>query len=61
MDCNNLLEIIDGLETEYIEFWKEVCSIESPSDCKEGVDKASACFIKKAKEWCEYNDISYES
>ena len=34
-----LFEIIDGLYPEYVKIWEDVCNIESPTACKEGVDR----------------------
>ncbi|MBR2043759.1 MAG: M20/M25/M40 family metallo-hydrolase [Clostridia bacterium] len=46
---NKLLEIIEALKDEYLSFWEEFCNIESPTDYKEGVDKAGQLVIKKAQ------------
>lgn len=42
-------EIISSLESEYVEFWEDICNIESPTDYKEGVDKAGSLIIEKAE------------
>ena len=49
MQCEELFKKIDGLEQEYIQFWADVCSIESPTKFKEGVDAVGRYFIDKAK------------
>ncbi len=48
-NCDKIFNRIDLLENEYIKFWEEFCSIESPTNYKEGVDKASNYVIEKAK------------
>ena len=40
---------LDELEAEYIEFCKELCKIESPTDNKAAVDKAGCFLIDKAR------------
>ena len=39
---------IDELKDEYLDIWKEVVEIESPTAYKEGVDKVGSYFIDKA-------------
>lgn len=46
----NLFETIESKLGQYIQFWKEICEIESPTYDKEGVDRVGAYFIKKARE-----------
>lgn len=41
---------IDRLNGEYIKFLEEVCTIESPTDYKEGVDRVGKYFSDKAAE-----------
>lgn len=48
--CEKLFGIIDSLNEEYMQFLTDVCSIESPTEYKEGVDRVGGYFIKKAKE-----------
>lgn len=38
MDHNHLFALIDSLTEEYYQIWEDICSIESPSAYKEGVD-----------------------
>jgi len=49
MECKKLFETIDKLNDEYIRFWIDVCNIESPTDCKENVDRCGEYFIEKAR------------
>ena len=43
-----LFKRIDSLEKKYINFWEELCVIESPTDYKEGVDAVGNYIIEKA-------------
>lgn len=45
-----LLAKIDELNDFYIGVWKDICSIESPTSCKEGVDRVGDYLIRLAKE-----------
>lgn len=47
--CEKIFERIDKLEKQYLTFWEEFCSIESPTDYKEGVDACGNYIIEKAK------------
>lgn len=47
--CEKLLKRIDELEEEYIKFWFEFASIESPTSCKEAVDRAGEYVMEKAR------------
>lgn len=47
--CTKLFARIDELEKEYINFWVEVCKIESPTEYKEGVDRVGRYFMEKAQ------------
>ncbi|MBE7049738.1 MAG: M20 family metallopeptidase [Ruminococcaceae bacterium] len=47
-EYEKLFERIDLSEDEYKTFWKELCLIESPTDCKEGVDAVGNYIIEKA-------------
>lgn len=53
MKCNKLFQTIDSLYETYLTVWEEICNIESPTDCKEGVDKvgAYAVAIAEAHGW----------
>ena len=48
--CEKLFKTIESLNDEYIKFLTDICSIESPTDYKEGVDLVGNYFIDKAKE-----------
>lgn len=44
-----VLDKIDSLEREYIEFLIDICNIESPSSYKEGVDKVGQYICERAR------------
>ena len=46
--CTHLFERIVELEKEYINFWIDVCKIESPTEYKEGVDRVGRYFMEKS-------------
>ena len=50
MEHRKLFDLIDGLNEEYTLFWEACCNIDSPSSCKEGIDRVSALFISRARE-----------
>ena len=45
---DKLFEVIDSLNEEYVKMWEDVCNIESPWNCKEGVDAVGEYFIRHA-------------
>lgn len=47
--CEQLFQRIMELEQEYITFWADICSIESPTDYKEGVDRVGQFIMDKAR------------
>jgi len=49
MKCEKLFEHIDLLTDKYIKILEDVCNIESPTDCKEGVDKVGNYFADLSK------------
>ena len=49
MDMRKLNEILDSIESEYIEFLTDICNIESPTEYKEGVDAVGKYIIEKAQ------------
>ena len=49
MDHKLLFDKIDDLYPEYVKVWKDVSDIESPTDCKEGVDKVGRYFASLAE------------
>ena len=48
---DTLFNEIERLERKYIDFWVNVCNTESPTDCKEGVDKVGSLFVNEAKKF----------
>lgn len=50
LQMSNLFEELNKLNEKYIGVWKDVCEIESPTNCKEGVDRVGEYFIKMAEE-----------
>ena len=50
MDSQKLFFVIDSLNERYCKLWEEVCNIESPTACKEGVDAVGAVFTKMARD-----------
>ena len=42
MTCGKLFEKIEELYESYLPIWEDICNIESPTNCKEGVDKVGA-------------------
>lgn len=50
MTHQDLFAQVDALSQNYISFWIDVCSIESPTEDKAGVDAVGAYFTARAKE-----------
>ena len=50
MDAQKLIKKIDELKDKYLQFWIDVCNIESPTTYKPGVDAVGKYFAKKAEE-----------
>ncbi len=50
MVCDKLFSEIDKLYEKYLGVWVDVCNIESPTDCKEGLDRVGAYFADMAEE-----------
>ena len=48
-DFDETFKVIDGMESEYITFWQELCDIESPTLDKAAVDAAGNYVVEKAK------------
>lgn len=48
MNYTEIFNEIDRLNGKYIEFWKDVCDIESPTMDKEGVDAVGRYFEERA-------------
>lgn len=51
MDFEQLFTKIDELQEEYVQFWADICEIESPSEYKPGVDAVGRYFMEKAKQF----------
>ena len=49
MIYKKLFDEIDRLNEKYVEFWKELCDIESPTADKAAVDEAGNYIVEKAK------------
>ena len=49
MKCKELFDVIDSLYQPYLAVWEDVCRIESPTACKEGVDATGEFFIAIAR------------
>ena len=50
MKCEKLFQIIESLNDEYIKFLTDICTIESPTDHKEGVDRVGEYISYKANQ-----------
>ena len=50
MNSKIIFEKIDKLQDEYINFWIDICNIESPTEAKTCVDRVGNYIIEKAKE-----------
>ena len=44
-----LLTKAEELNDKYVQMWADICSIESPTDFKQGVDEVGRYFIEKAE------------
>lgn len=51
MDPQQLLDKVEALYPEYLSMLEKVCLIESPTDCKEGVDRVGKAFLDVAKHY----------
>lgn len=51
MDHQKLFASIESLEKDYFKFWEEICTIESPTNDKAGVDAVGAFCAEKAKQF----------
>lgn len=47
----SVFSVIDKLENEYCDLWERVCNLESPTNCKQGVDAVGAVFIEIARKY----------
>lgn len=48
MKCEKLFQKIDDLNAHYLDVLEDVCNIESPTNCKEGVDAVGRYFLDMA-------------
>ena len=51
MTLELLIQKIDELFETYLDVWEDVCNLESPTDCKEGVDAVGRYFAAKGREF----------
>ncbi|MBQ8907941.1 MAG: M20/M25/M40 family metallo-hydrolase [Clostridia bacterium] len=47
--CEKLFETIDALQDTYLDLLEDICNIESPTDCKAGVDEVGRYCIELAE------------
>lgn len=50
MKCEKLFQTIESLRDEYIKFLTDICTIESPTEYKEGVDRVGEYISNKANQ-----------
>ncbi len=60
-DIRDFFKSADLHEAEYIDFWRDFVNIESPTDCKEGVDKAVALMLEKARAYGFRTELGCEN
>ena len=51
MDYPQLFSAIDSLQAEYIRFWEDICTIESPTTYKPGVDAVAEFCVRQAEKY----------
>ena len=51
MECRTVFDKIDELNSEYVDFWQEICEIESPTFYKEGIDRVGQTIISHVKQF----------
>ena len=49
MEHQKLFSAIGQLESKYLPMWQEICEMESPTGCKEGVDAVASYCIRHAE------------
>lgn len=49
MSCKKIFETVHALYDEYVTLWEDICNIESPTSCKEGVDAVGRYLIAFAE------------
>ena len=50
MNLKKLFEPVEALSSKYVDFWVDVCNLESPTADKQRVDACGKYFIDKARE-----------
>lgn len=50
MDTAHIFSVIDNLNEHYCGLWEQVCNMDSPTDCKQGVDAVGQVFIQIANQ-----------
>lgn len=51
MELDRVFETVDALHATYVEYLREICEIESPTNDKAGVDAVGAWFLRKAEQF----------
>lgn len=49
MECQEIFNKIDELNDQYVQLWEDICNIESPTSCKEGVDTVGRYIMALAE------------
>ena len=49
MECQEIFNKIDALKDQYTQIWEDICNIESPTSCKEGVDAVGRYIMALAE------------
>ena len=57
MDYSQVFSLIDEMNSRYCDIWENVCNIESPTDCKEGVDAVGKVFIQLAEQYKMHTEV----
>ena len=57
MDYSQVFSLIDEMNSRYCDIWENVCNIESPTDCKEGVDAVGTVFIQLAEQYKMHTEV----
>lgn len=50
MDTSHIFSVIENLNEHYCGLWEQVCNMDSPTDCKQGVDAVGQVFIQIANQ-----------
>lgn len=51
MECGQVFEWIEKRYETYLKVWEDVCNIESPTDCKQGVDAVGNYAVRLAEKY----------